>query len=106
MQYSGQSTNYQGPATACQDCRKHLNAKVITAPRACIRRVAEEHVKTFPESLEDGGIDGQMMGTGYDSLFRQLENRIENLNRENDCQLLKHRNLTQRGNILNPLMAA
>lgn len=59
----------------------NLMQKSSRPPRDCIRRVAEELVKTFPSSLEDRGIDGQMMGTGYGSLLRQLENRIENQNR-------------------------
>ncbi|CAN8020747.1 unnamed protein product [Ixodes persulcatus] len=58
-----------------------LMRKSSRPSRDCARCVAEGLVKMFPASLEDRGIDGQKMGTGYDSLLRQLENRIENLTR-------------------------
>ncbi|KAM7314653.1 uncharacterized protein ISCGN_004437, partial [Ixodes scapularis] len=58
-----------------------LMRKSLRPSRDCARCVAEGLVKMFPASLEDRGIDGQKMGTGYDSLLRQLENRIENLSR-------------------------
>ncbi|CAN7988965.1 unnamed protein product, partial [Ixodes hexagonus] len=58
-----------------------MTRKSSRPPRGVIKQVAEGLVRKFSASLEDRGIDGQVIGTGYDSLFRQLENRIENMNR-------------------------
>ncbi|XP_077512924.1 uncharacterized protein LOC144124134 [Amblyomma americanum] len=32
-------------------------------------------------SLKDRGVDGHLLGRGYDSLFQQMENRVENMTR-------------------------
>ncbi|KAH7950338.1 hypothetical protein HPB49_022660 [Dermacentor silvarum] len=46
-----------------------------------IRSAAAQVVAAYPLSLEDRKLDGGLLGRGYDSLFQQLENRVENLNR-------------------------
>ncbi|KAH6923533.1 hypothetical protein HPB50_002155 [Hyalomma asiaticum] len=55
----------------------------IRPRRDFIRSVAEAIVRHFPASLEDRGIDGKVLGRGYDSLLKQLENRVENESRRN-----------------------
>lgn len=35
----------------------------------------------YPSVLQDRGVGGQIVGRGYDSVFQQIENRIENTNR-------------------------
>ncbi|XP_040066785.1 uncharacterized protein LOC120840351 isoform X4 [Ixodes scapularis] len=57
--------------------------------RELITSVAKEIVERFPASLEDHGIDGKVMGRGFDSLFQQLESRVENVNRGMKAALLE-----------------
>ncbi|XP_049269012.1 uncharacterized protein LOC119384100 [Rhipicephalus sanguineus] len=38
-------------------------------------------VKAYPAALEDRSINGSLLGRGYDSLFQQLEARVENIHR-------------------------
>ncbi|XP_075747075.1 uncharacterized protein LOC142817996 isoform X1 [Rhipicephalus microplus] len=49
--------------------------------REQIRIAASQVVAAYPLALEDRGIDGELLGRGYDAFFQQLENRIENTTR-------------------------
>ncbi|XP_077506137.1 uncharacterized protein LOC144115591 [Amblyomma americanum] len=55
-------------------------AKCSRPRREFIRSVAEKVVEEFP-ILKDRGVDGHLLGRGYDSLFQQMENRVENMTR-------------------------
>lgn len=46
-----------------------------------IRSTSEELINMYPSVLQDRGVGGQIVGRGYDSVFQQIENRIENTNR-------------------------
>ncbi|KAL1429659.1 hypothetical protein MTO96_015927 [Rhipicephalus appendiculatus] len=58
-----------------------LSEKSCRPRREQIRSAAAQVVAAYPLSLEDRGINGQLLGRGYDSFFQQLENRIENMSR-------------------------
>lgn len=63
-------------------CIAHDMMQVSPRPRReFIRSVAEAVVKRFPACLQDRTVNGKVFGRGYDSLFQQLENRVENLGR-------------------------
>ncbi|KAL1437438.1 hypothetical protein MTO96_048926 [Rhipicephalus appendiculatus] len=49
--------------------------------RDLIREAAAAVVQAFPDALEDRGLGGGLLGRGYDSLFQQLESRVENVTR-------------------------
>ncbi|KAL1443502.1 hypothetical protein MTO96_007414 [Rhipicephalus appendiculatus] len=49
--------------------------------RDMLRDAAITVVQAFPDALEDRGLDGRVLGRGYDSFFQQLECRAENINR-------------------------
>lgn len=49
--------------------------------RELIKSVASAIVLKFPSALQDKAIGGHLLGRGYDSLFQQLENRVENIYR-------------------------
>ncbi|XP_049516419.1 uncharacterized protein LOC125942293 isoform X2 [Dermacentor silvarum] len=56
--------------------------RVTSRPRReLIRSTSEELVNMYPNALQDRGVGGQILGRGYDSVFQQIENRIENINR-------------------------
>lgn len=46
-----------------------------------IRSTSEELINMYPSVLQDRSVGGQIVGRGYDSVFQQTENRIENTNR-------------------------
>ncbi|KAK8788949.1 hypothetical protein V5799_021277 [Amblyomma americanum] len=54
------------------------------------RKVAKDLVKKFPGSLKDVALDGQVLGNGYNLLFQQIENRVENLRRGQSGSLPKN----------------
>ncbi|XP_077560785.1 uncharacterized protein LOC144175597 [Haemaphysalis longicornis] len=60
---------------------EQMRAKATRPRREFLTAVAEEIVRMYPHALQDRGIDGQLLGRGYDSFFRQLENRVENITR-------------------------
>lgn len=50
--------------------------------RAKLREIAKKIVEQYPCSFQDREINGnKVIGTGYDALFIQLENRLENISR-------------------------
>ncbi|XP_057182365.1 uncharacterized protein LOC130549154 [Triplophysa rosa] len=50
--------------------------------RAKLRDIAKEIVQQYPCSFQDRELNGtKVIGTGYDALFLQLENRVENVRR-------------------------
>lgn len=50
--------------------------------RAKLRDIAKQIVKQYPCSFQDRELNGtKVIGTGYDALFVQLENRVENVRR-------------------------
>ncbi|XP_041860268.1 uncharacterized protein LOC121651876 [Melanotaenia boesemani] len=50
--------------------------------RAKLREIAKKIVDQYPCSFQDREVSGtKIIGTGYDSLFIQLENRLENISR-------------------------
>ncbi|XP_075724879.1 uncharacterized protein LOC119179373 isoform X2 [Rhipicephalus microplus] len=50
--------------------------------RDLLRGAATTVVRAFPDALEDRGLDGSVLGRGYDSFFHQLECRAENIRRK------------------------
>ncbi|XP_070379227.1 uncharacterized protein [Dermacentor albipictus] len=69
-------------------CIAHDMMQVSPRPRReFIRSVAEAVVKRFPACLQDRTVSGKVFGRGYDSLFQQLENRVENLGRVKQQEL-------------------
>ncbi|XP_065145066.1 uncharacterized protein [Paramisgurnus dabryanus] len=49
--------------------------------RAKLREIAKRIVAQYPCSFQDRDLQENVIGTGYDTLFIQLENRVENLRR-------------------------
>lgn len=50
--------------------------------RAKLREIAKKIVEQYPCSFQDRELNGtKVIGTGYDALFIQLENRLENIRR-------------------------
>lgn len=50
--------------------------------RAKLREIAKQIVEQYPCSFQDRELNGtNVIGTGYDALFVQLENRVENVRR-------------------------
>ncbi|XP_027869633.1 uncharacterized protein LOC114142520 isoform X2 [Xiphophorus couchianus] len=50
--------------------------------RAKLRNIAQQIIEQYPCSFQDREVNGlKVVGTGYDSLFIQLENRVENVMR-------------------------
>ncbi|KAJ7998147.1 hypothetical protein DPEC_G00219580 [Dallia pectoralis] len=50
--------------------------------------IAKQMVGKYPASLQDV-IEGDVIGTGYDSLVKQIQNRIENVKRPNVPKIRK-----------------
>lgn len=55
--------------------------------------IAKQMVGKYPASLQDV-IEGDIIGSGYNSLVKQIQNRIENVKRPNMPQI-KKRNRTE-----------
>lgn len=54
----------------------------IRPGRAKLREIARQIVQEYPFSFQDRELSGtKVIGTGYESLFIQLENRVENVRR-------------------------
>lgn len=49
--------------------------------KKALTTIAQKIVKTYPKSFLDE-IDGSVVGTGYDSLLKQLQTRFNNMNRK------------------------
>ncbi|XP_029967545.1 uncharacterized protein LOC115402957 isoform X2 [Salarias fasciatus] len=52
--------------------------------------IAKRMVAKYPKSLQDN-IEGDVIGSGYDSLVKQLQNRIENMKRSTTPRIRKRR---------------
>ncbi|KAL1438524.1 hypothetical protein MTO96_048129 [Rhipicephalus appendiculatus] len=54
--------------------------EVCSRPRQdLIREAAVAVVQAFPDALEDRGLDGELLGKGYDSFHQQLKSRADNV---------------------------
>ncbi|XP_019118302.2 uncharacterized protein LOC109139344 isoform X2 [Larimichthys crocea] len=66
--------------------------KTRIGKRHCVE-VAKKMVAKYPQSLQDV-IEGDIIGSGYHSLAKQLQNRIENVKRDMTPKIIKRRHLT------------
>ncbi|XP_055067845.2 uncharacterized protein [Misgurnus anguillicaudatus] len=57
--------------------------------RAKLREIAKRIVAQYPCSFQDRDLQENVIGTGYDTLFIQLENRVENLRRPSTSRSAK-----------------
>eukprot|EP00057_Strongylocentrotus_purpuratus_P008638 XP_011663112.1 PREDICTED: uncharacterized protein LOC105437795 [Strongylocentrotus purpuratus] len=74
---SGQSLNAAETREVKRIVSDEMMAVGVTK-RAAIRKAAEDICNRYPSSFEDRGIGGTKLGSGYQSLFSGLENRIYN----------------------------
>lgn len=59
-----------------------LGKEDVRPGRAKLREIAKQIVEQYPCSFQDRELNGtKVIGTGYDALFIQLENRVENVQR-------------------------
>lgn len=59
-----------------------LGKEHVRPGRAKLREIAKQIVEQYPCSFQDRELNGtKVIGTGYDALFIQLENRVENVRR-------------------------
>ncbi|XP_056441457.1 uncharacterized protein LOC130378875 [Gadus chalcogrammus] len=75
-----------------------LVVQEMTQKSSCISRrssieVAKKMVSKYPKSLQDV-IEGDVIGQGYHSLVKQLQNRIENMKRSTTPKIRKRRYCT------------
>lgn len=70
------SSSSSAPSTPSTPGKKHLS------------EIARKIVSAYPQSFRDV-IEDQVVGSGYDSITKQLQSRIDNLNRGKTSLYLK-----------------
>lgn len=66
-------------------------SKITNRPgKKALTVIAQKIVKTYPNSFQDE-IEGSVVGTGYDSLVKQLQARFDNLNRKSNDKTSKRK---------------
>lgn len=66
-------------------------SKISQKPgKRSLATIAQKIVKTYPQSFLDE-IEGTRVGTGYDSLLKQLQSRFDNINRKSDSNSFKRK---------------
>ncbi|RXN34461.1 Interferon-induced 44 [Labeo rohita] len=87
----------RGKRPSSKLCRELIRIVVSEMMHACASpgkqastEVAKKMVEKYPRSLQDV-IEGDVVGTGYHSLVKQLQARIENVKRSSVPRILKRR---------------
>lgn len=66
-------------------------SKISQKPgKRSLATIAQKVVRTYPQSFLDE-IEGTRVGTGYDSLLKQLQSRFDNINRKSDSNSFKRK---------------